>query len=206
MTKNKIILLLGSLFLLLSALPAIADTEFWNLDTFQFSIKENVKFNVIPELRWKDSATNFYFYQVYLGPVFSINKNFDFAAYYLPKNSKSGTTWTFSNLGVLDFIYKNPDFYSFSNRNRFEYDSSNAVLKYRCQLQLKNQGWFVSEEPFYNFSKNFIDENRASIGYGFKITGNLEASLGFLFRSQKSVSVAEWTNTNVWFINTGTKF
>ncbi|MCX5750420.1 MAG: DUF2490 domain-containing protein [Candidatus Saganbacteria bacterium] len=199
------------LFLILAAISAItfptfAGTEFWNLDTFQFSLQEKVKFNVIPELRWKDNATNFYLYQVYLGPVFSINKNFDFAAYYLPKNSKSGTTWTFSNLGVLDFIYKNPDFYSFSARNRFEYDSSNANLKYRCQLQLKNQGWFISEEPFYNFSKNFIDENRASFGYGFKVVNNFEAYLGYMLRSQKSVSLADWTNTDVWFVNASVKF
>lgn len=55
-----------------------ADTEFWSLTTFQLSFKEKVKLNIIPELRFRNGASELYYFRTYFGPTLLLSKNFDY--------------------------------------------------------------------------------------------------------------------------------
>lgn len=178
---------------------ALADYELWSVNALQVPIKEKLKFNVIPEARFKNSASGFYYLIAYIGPSISINKNFDMNLYFAPKYQKNGSNWSASSLGFFDLIYKND---RLSNRARFEYDVLPNVLKYRNNLQFKMDKWSIGDEEFYNFSKGYIDEGRASVGYTCKINNELEFSLGCLVRRQRAADGWSWTGV---VVNTGVK-
>lgn len=172
--------------LLLSRI-ALADTELWSTFTFQHPVREGLKFAVIPELRFKNNASEWYYLRTYIGPQVTLDKNFEMAVYLAPSVAKSGGTWSTSYSMYGDLIYRSG---SISNRARLEENLSSGGLIYRNSLQFKLGDWTLADEPFYNFAKGFFDENRASIGYGIG-----PFSLGYLLRSQKTT--AAWDHTNV---------
>lgn len=177
--------------------PVFANEEFWNTDTVQFTVKENIRFNVIPELRFNNNGL--YYFLTYIGPTFSLSKNLDVNIYYAPKNSKNSTGWQASNNGFLDLIYKNG---GLNNRSRFELDFTNYIYKFREQFCLQANGWFVQDEVFYNFTRGMFDENRAAAGYNLKMTKSANLTFGYMLRSQKTSSIV---STNVLMINAALK-
>ncbi|MFA4967757.1 MAG: DUF2490 domain-containing protein [Candidatus Margulisiibacteriota bacterium] len=195
-----------ALFFIALALPqaVFADTEFWSLTTFQLPFRENVKLNVIPELRFRNGVGEFYYFRTYFGPTLLLSKSFDLNLYYALNYAKKGADWTPSSLVCLDGIYK-IDFpwFNFNNRGRFEYDISPDVLKYRNLFQFKKDAWILSDELFYNIKFGFFDEGRSLIAYTAKGPGNIDLIIGYLLRRQKQSATADWTRTNV--INLGIK-
>ena len=174
---------------LLSCQLVFADTELWSMFTFQHPVKEKVKFAIIPELRFRNNASEWYYLRTYIGPQILLDKNWEAAIYLAPNLGKNGGIWTTSYLYYADLIYKNGQI---SNRARLEENLSSGVLVYRNSLQYKISDWTLADEPFYNFAKGFIDENRASISYGLGAF-----SLGYLLRAQKATSASDWVFTSV---------
>ncbi|MFA4843639.1 MAG: DUF2490 domain-containing protein [Candidatus Margulisiibacteriota bacterium] len=191
------------MFLLLAlsglVLTARSEVEFWSTDTAQLT---QWGVNVIPEIRVKNNLSDLYYFQTYIGPVWELNKNLKLNVYYGLKYQKSGSDWKQSNLGYLDLAYS---FKPFSNRFRFEVDLTNAVVKYRNQLQLKVNGYYLADEFFYNVSGAFADENRLSAGYTFKALGQTEFNLGYLWRAQRKMVGQAWANSAAAILNTGLK-
>ena len=194
--SRKIVVLI-SLFLLMSA-ASFAETEFWSANTVQVPIKEKIKLNVIPELRFRDSSGGLYYFQTYLGPAIALNKNLEIDAFYALKYGKSGSSWSTSNLWYLDCVLRD-ELFSFlmSNRNRIEYDVTPDTLKLRELFQAKKNGWLAGEELFYNFKKGLLDEGRTSVAYSFALWKGTELSAGYLLRMQRQNPAADWTWTNV---------
>ena len=176
---------------------SFAETEFWSVNTVQAPIRENIKLNIIPELRFRDSSGGLYYFQTYIGPAFTINKNLEIDAYYALKYGKNGNNWSTYSLWYLDGIIKG-DLLSFSvsNRHRFEYDVTPDTLKLREQIQAKKNGWSAGEELFYNFKKGLLDEGRSTVAYSFGLWKGRELSVGYLLRMQRQTPAADWTWTN----------
>lgn len=196
----KRILFLVSLILIGGARLVQADTELWSVNTFQHSLGERTKLNLIPELRLKNNAADLYYVLLYIGPTLSLNKSFDLNLFYAPKFTKNGGGWSNSGMGYLDFICKNGNL---TNRGRFEYDFTADLLKYRDQLQARWGSWQAAEELFFNFRTGYIDETRTPVSYVFKPYDRFELAVGYLLRGQKKKPNDDWTWTNV--INLGTK-
>lgn len=191
-------LFLVLIFTAISAGFACADAEFWSANTIQFPLAEKTKLNIIPELRFRNNASELYYFQTYIGPAFLLSRNFELDAYYALNFSKNGGSWSGRSLGYLDGIYKATlPWFSFANRGRFEYDIMPGILKYRNLFGFSSGGWFAGDEFFYNFNKNFIDEGRSSINYSFKVSSNTGLSLGYLLRRQKQAAGDDWTRTSV---------
>jgi hypothetical protein len=178
---------------------SLADVEFWSTDTFQLSA---LGMNVIPEFRIRNNLTEFYYLQTYVGPTWDLNKSLKMNIYYGGKYQKSNNDWKQSNLGYLDLIYS---FKPFSNRARLECDLTNAVIKYRDQLQVKVNGCYLADEFFYNLTGSFVDENRLSAGYTFKAFGQTEFNLGYLMRAQRRTVAQAWSNSAAVIMNAGLK-
>lgn len=189
------------LFLLacLLAPVSLADVEFWSTDTFQLS---TLGISVIPEFRIRNNLSDFYYLQTYIGPTRDLSKNLKMNVYYGCKYQKSNSDWKQSNLGYLDLIYS---FKPFSNRARLECDLTNAVIKYRNQLQVKINGYYLADEFFYNLSGSFVDENRLSVGYAFKALGQTEFNLGYLMRAQRKMVTQTWSNSSAMILNANLK-
>lgn len=191
--------LLLSLLVCLLAPVSLADVEFWSTDTLQLS---GLGINVIPEFRIKNNLSDFYYLQTYVGPSWDLSKNLKINVYYGLKYQKSGTDWKQSNLGYLDLIYS---FKPFSNRARLEGDLTNAIVKYRDQLQFKLNGWYLADEFFYNLTGSFVDENRLSAGYTLKVLDQTDLNIGYLWRAQRKTAAQAWSNSAAVVINAGLK-
>lgn len=194
--SKKILVLIFVIWSLSAA--SFAETEFWSVNTVQVSVKENVKLNIIPELRFRDSSGGMYYFQTYLGLAFAVNKNLEIDALYALKYSKSGNSWSTYNLWYLDGIIKGELFsFSMNSRSRMEYDVTPDTLKLRELIQAKKNGWSVGEELFYNFKKGLIDEGRSTIAYSFTLWKGAELSAGYLLRMQRQNPAADWSWTNI---------
>ena len=179
------------------SVASFAETEFWSVNTVQVPIREKIKLNVISELRFRDSSGGLYYFQTYIGPAFTVNKNLEIDAYYALKYGKNGNGWSTYNLWYLDGILKDELFsFSMSNRNRLEYDATPDTLKLRELVQAKKNGWSVGEELFYNFKKGLLDEGRSTVAYSFGLWKGTELSVGYLLRMQRQTPAADWTWTN----------
>jgi len=198
MIKRK--LLIALMVLIGVVQPVLADTELWSVNTFQYSLGERVKINLIPELRLKSNVGDLYYIQNYIGPTFGLSQYFDLNLFYALKSTKNGGGWTHSSVGYLDLIYKNG---SLSNRGRFEYELTADLLKYRNLFQIKKAGWQINEEIFYNLKSGYFDESRTLAGYTFKPFDRFELTMGYLLRGQRKKPADDWLWTNV--INLGTK-
>jgi hypothetical protein len=189
------------LFLLLCSFAPVswADVELWSTDTLQLS---TLGINIIPEFRIKNNLSEFYYLQTYIGPTWDLAKNLKLNIYYGLKYQKSGADWKQANLGYLDLIYS---FQPFSNRSRLECDLTNSVVKYRDQLQVKVNGWYLADEFFYNLTGSFADENRLSAGYTFKVLGQTDINLGYLLRAQRKAAAQDWSNSAALVMNAGLK-
>lgn len=181
--------LVVSIFSLFSCRIAFGDTELWSTFTFQHPVREGFKVAIIPELRFRNNAGEWYYLRTYIGPQVVLDKSWEAAVYLAPSLGKTGGIWATSYLMYGDLIYKNG---SFSNRFRFEENLSAGVLIYRNSLQYKLGDWTLADELFYNFAKGFFDENRGSLSYGIGAF-----SLGYLLRMQKAKATDDWTYTNV---------
>lgn len=187
------------LAILLLPQVALADTEFWSANAFQHNLTEKVKFNINPELRFKNNGTEFYYLRTYIGPSVSLSNNIEVAAYYAPHFGKTNGNWLFSNYTYLDGILKlNFPWFVFSNRARFEYDITASAMVYRNLFLFKHGPWSAGDELFYSLNGGFFNEGRAFVAYSAKILEQLELSGGFLQRRQKSSAASDWTKTNVF--------
>lgn len=73
------------------------------------------------ESRFRSNGRDFYYFQTYVGPAFSINKNFELDLSYAFNYTKNGSSWAGKSLGYLDGIYKtNLPWLLFAGRGRFE--------------------------------------------------------------------------------------
>ncbi|MFA4844624.1 MAG: DUF2490 domain-containing protein [Candidatus Margulisiibacteriota bacterium] len=187
-------------FLLVAAslAPAVfAETEFWLPAAFQLPVKEKVKFNIIPELRFRNGG-ELYYWRTYFGPTLLLSKSVDLGFYYALNYAKKGADFSPSSLACLDGNYKaDLPWFSFNNRGRFEYDLSPDVLKYRNLFQFKKDAWTLSDELFYNVKLGFFDEGRSLIAYTAKGPGDIDLIIGYLLRRQKQSATADWQRTNV---------
>lgn len=188
---NRSMRVIASALMLLLCFSAASfgDTELWSTFTFQHPVKEGLKIAIIPELRFRSNASEWYYLRTYIGPQITLDKNFETAVYLAPNLGKTAGKWTTSYLIYGDLIYRNG---AISNRARLEENLSSGTVIYRNSLQYKLGDWTLADEPFYNFTKGFFDENRASVSYGLG-----PCSLGYLLRSQKATTASDWVFTNV---------
>lgn len=179
-----------------------ADTEFWSSDTFQFSMREKVKLQVIPEIRARNNLTDLYYFRTYFGPNIILNNNFGVNIYYAPNYVKASNVWT--GLGYFDVLYKTDlPWFSFNNRERFEYDFTPGVLKLRSLFRFGRNGWFADDELFYNFEAGYFDEGRSQLGYSCKYNREVDLYLSYLMRRQKARASDDWARTSA--VNAGFK-
>jgi len=108
----------------------------------------------------------------------------------------------------------------FSDRNRFEAEvpeHGEEGLVYRNALTIATaKKWtrfdiqpFVTNEIFYNFLEKYASDNQAFIGFNFKITNNIGASLSFMMDSShyRQVNNADhWKKTPMAILSTTVSF
>lgn len=177
------------MLLLYFSAVSFADTELWSAFTFQHPVKDGLKIAIIPELRFKNNSSEWYYLRTYIGPQITLNKYFDAVFYLAPNLGKTGGVWSTNYFIYGDLIYING---ALQYRSRLEENLSSGGLIYRQQLQAKLDSWALSDELFYNFTQGYFNENRASFAYGF---GSF--SLGYLLRTQKAMAASDWVFTNV---------
>lgn len=94
-------------------------------------------------------------------------------------------------------------------RNRWEFIDNHEKSDWEYQVRFKNKlshplklknsegrewKYYISDEPFYNFTKNDVTENRFESGISVPIKKNVSFDLGFMWRTKKN-SGNSWDDT-----------
>jgi len=138
-------------------------------------------------------------------------------------DGKSNGKWTDLTYPFAFITLKKTAFgLAFNDRNRFDADIPEHYvgegLVYRNALTIAtDQKWtalelqpFVSDEIFYNTRGNYLSESQAFVGFNFKVTNNIHATLAFMMDSSYTRNVnasgGHWKKTPMAVLSTSINF
>ena len=180
-----------------------SDWEYWSKNTIIANLNEKIELKLQPDFRFKNEFGNFYFQQTYVGPVFKISEFLKIAPLYLYRTTKKNNHWKKNNIGNLDIELKLPflleSFLIYRCRTEYNFTKESCVLRNAFKLskdckKIAGLSFFLSDEIFYNFMVDKLNENRTEIGFSKEITDNLGLGLSYILRYRE---IDNWRNTNI---------
>ena len=202
--STRFIFIFTLFFLILFAQNLFAsDWEYWSKNTIIAKLNEKIDLKFEPHFRLKNKFANFYYNQTYVGPVFKISEFLKIAPLYLYRTTKKNNHWKKNNIGNLDIELKLPflleSFLIYRCRTEYNFTKNGCVLRNCLKLSkdyknIDGLSFFLSDEIFYNFMVDKLDENRTEIGFSKEITDNLGLGLSYILRYRE---IDNWRNTNI---------
>ena len=187
------------------------DWQFWNSDSVEYKITDQLKARVEIADRYGDDMSELFYAYIQPGIGYKVSSWLDvLVAYELLEEKKNGD-WNVENRPIIE-ITPNWKLMSvtFTDRNRFEYrdrEVGTDLWRYRNRLRavlpfqwtaLKIQP-YADEEIFVDLNSHDLNQNRASAGIIMQVTKNLKTETFYMVRSDwKS---GDWTQTNVIGLN-----
>lgn len=214
--RRKLLLMAGLVFLFAACAYAYDDHDFqvWNTDTEEFRLGKSSKIVLEEEFRWGDNAEEFYYQHYDLGFVYETGKHWNFGIGYRQIFEKKSGKFKEENApyGTATFSWEAAGF-KFDDRSRLEYrhfDYQTDLWRYRNKITMrlpwKFSKWeiqpYAGDEIFLGLNGINLNQNRFSIGLGFKIIRNIKGEVYYMLQSSKSSGTCVWKDANVL----GTKF
>ncbi len=163
---------------LASALTARAsdDWQYWNLLALRHEFNDRVALDIASDQKWRDDASDFFLYSVFIVPTVRLTENVFVGAGYRLERKEADDSWTSENRLLFPLtIGWTAKPWLLQLRNQLEYrDLENdqdrwrirerITLKWPVQIGRLSVVPFVSEEAFYDFTVEQMDQNRAAVG------------------------------------------
>lgn len=189
------------------------DWQYWNTESVQGKLTDNLKAYVEAEFRFGDDASKFYYQHTHLELKYKVNDWFEIApanrqVYELYTKSTTEDDWYTEYRPMLNgtINWKWAD-WKFSNRARIEYRmydiNKDDVWRFRDKIVLKSPWkWtpleinpFISGEIFITENKDGIYRNRLYAGVGMKLFEHVKGEVFYLWQTEDKGD--EWKDTNV---------
>lgn len=179
-----------------------SDWEYWSKNTIITKLNEKIDLKFEPHFRLKNKFTNFYYNQTYVGPVFKISEFLKIAPLYLYRTSKKNNHWKKEDIGNLDIELKLPllldSFLTYRCRTEYNFTEDGCIFRNCLKLskdckKIDGLSFFLSDDTFYSFIADKLNENRTEIGFSKEITDNLGLGLSYILRYRE---IDNWRNTN----------
>ncbi len=200
----------GAAFLLTfgtSTLYARDDVNYWASVTLEHPLNNKVRIIWNPLWRVRDDVSESFYLASRQGVGYKVSKSLDLAASYFYAEEKNiAGRWVPENRLELQTTCKWGLWdLKWSDRNRFEYRSVDDKEKWRYRNALKIakpvKVWgsefspYVSDEIFYDFKKDELNQNRVSVGVTKKLIENVTLDVYYMVKSDKTGR--DWNETQI---------
>ncbi len=219
--KRIILALVVSLSFFASIAFAETDNKYYSEYALKYKLNEKFDLFFTPEFRAKNDMGNMYYYQLRIGSVFHADKHLDLAAAYRYIQTQDSTgDWSNNDAQYIEMI-ATPKLklagFNLSDANKIEYrfiENARDRWVYRdlitAEYPSKIFGFeftpYISNEIYYDFEINKINQNWATIGVNKKITKNLTIGLYARNEAVRSGASNKWTTNHILGSNLAINF
>ncbi len=212
MKSAALVLALGMVFSFVASDVFAGDGKYYS--EFVLKHKINDKFDAFfnPELRLNDDMGNLYYYHLRGGATYHAHKNLDLALatrFIQTKDSKDkwGTdTWYIPEIIIIPKVTVKG--FNLSDANKFEYRvienatdrwvyRNLATVAYPTKIGTFEFAPYISNEIYYDFLINKMNQNWATIGANKKITKNLTVGLYYRNEALRKGVTTKWVTNNI---------
>lgn len=169
-------LIAGGTLALVSMAWASDDWQYWNQFVFKREFNDRVALDIASEQKWRDDASDFFLYNVFIVPTVSLTRNVSIGAGYRWETREEDDSWTTENRFLFPLtVGWTVKPWVLQVRNQLEYRDleddqdrwrirERVLLKRLVQVGRLIVTPFVSEEVFYDFTVSQRNQNRAAVG------------------------------------------
>lgn len=182
------------------------DWQMWNKIGFKKKLNDKIDFKHYVEFKTKDDISTLINVDTAQGFNFHLHKHIDIGMYYMFNQENKGDRWIHEHRARSEMTFKTKlgDF-KVSDRNRYEFRNVDGTTKdrYRNQVKISRSATifnqeitpYVSQEIFYDLTKEMYNKNRVVIGFVKKISKKVSADIYFMIENDKTGD--NWKGTNI---------
>jgi hypothetical protein len=215
--RNRLrrLLVATSILAMASTGRAADDWQYWNLLVFKHEFTDRLALDIASVQKWRDDASDFFLYNVSIVPTVSLTKNLSLGAGYWCERSEKGDRWMTENRFLLPLAATwtgKPWIFQLRSQPEYrEFEDAQDRWRIRERFMLK---WpvragqvalipFVSEEFFYDFTAEEINQNRAAVGLSVPWRKHISLTLYYMAKSDRD---DDWSSVNVLGTEAAIKF
>jgi len=200
---------------LTSTAPAADDWQYWNQLVFKHELNDRLALDIASLQKWRDDVSDFFLYNISIVPTVSLTKNLSLGAGYWCERREEDERWTTENrfLVPLGATWTGKP-WIFQLRNQLEYrDLEDEQDRWRIRerftvkrpVRVGRLGLipFLSEEVFYDFTAEQINQNRAAVGLSVPWRKHMTLTIFYMTKSDRD---GDWSTVNVLGTEAAVKF
>lgn len=203
-TSNR--LWLPLIVALASAAGASDDWQYWNQLVCKHEFNDRLSLDIASEQKWRDDASDFYLYSVFLVPTMRLTKNVSLGAGYRRERKEGEDSWTTENRFLLPLTLKwAVKEWAIQLRSQLEYrDLENEQDRWRFRERIRlshpvdigkfTVTPFVSEELFYDLTVGRAEQNRAVVGLSIPWGKHMTLAVFYMNKTERN---GDWSSANI---------
>jgi hypothetical protein len=210
----RLLVAIGALALA-SAAPAADDWQYWNQLVLKHEFTDRLALDVASEQKWSVDPWDLFQYNTTLLPTVSVTDNVSVGVGYRYERKEQGEEWMTENrlLFPLTFGWAlNP--WQFQLRSQLEYRDleddqdrwrirERILLKRPVRIGEVTVTPFISEEVFYDFTVEQMNQNRAAVGLSAPWGKHTTLSVFYMSKADRR---DHWSTVNVLGTEVAVKF
>jgi hypothetical protein len=200
---------------LASAAWASDDWQYWNQVAFKHELTEKVTLDVASMQKWVADPWDFFLYNVAVVPSVRLTKDVSLGAGYFCERKEKGERWLTENRLLVPLaVGWTAGPWLCQLRNQLEYrdleDSPDRwrmreriTLRWPVRLGRLSLVPFASEEAFYDFAAEQMNQNRAAVGLSVPWGKRMSLTVYYMNRADRD---DDWSSVNVLGTEAALKF
>jgi len=182
------------------------DWQYWNLLTLKHEFNDTVTLDIASEQKWRDDASDFFLYSVFIVPTVSLTENVSVGAGYRWERRDEDNSWTTENRFLVPLTLKwTMKEWAIQLRNQLEYrdledDQDRWRIRERITVKRPVQVGqlsvvpFASEEVFYDFTAEQMNQNRVAAGLSVPWRKRMTLTVFYMNKAERD---GDWSSVNV---------
>lgn len=199
-------LIVGVLLALASTAGASDDWQYWNQVVFKHEFNDRTAVDIASEQKWRDDASDFYLYNVFIVPTVKLTDNVSVGAGYRCERKEADDQWLTENRllfpltigwAVKPWLLQwrtQPEYRDLENDQDRWRLRERILIKRPVQLGGLTVTPFVSEEIFYDFTIGQLDQNRAGAGVSVPWGERTTLTVYYMNRAEHA---GDWSTAHV---------
>ena len=205
-SRLRHLLITGGVLVLASTARASDDWHYWNLLALKHEFNDTVALDIASEQKWRDDVSDLFLYSVFIVPTLRLTENVSVGAGYRLERKEDGDSWTSENRLLFPLtIGWTVKPWLLQLRNQLEYRDledeqdrwrirERIVLKRPVQIGRLAVTPFASEEVFYDFTVEQMNQNRAAVGLSVPWRRHATLTVYYMNKAERD---DDWSIANV---------